>query len=305
MFFSDYNVQNYPFRGYDRVDDRVYRKLTAKTPSTTHCNCTDMLKKALTKAIFKVLFTIAFIGYELIQCCFIEHFVIHSYGSTFVDGVLKFFDESGLLPGPVSKYYIHFFERSDHRFSSTILDMAKNDKSQSQRVSDPCNTPTIPYFPVLFRRLICYHCALTCKNVTIFCFPGRIPWWAYLRCLELPVLVNLNTKVQRIDFRGPSGELIAVWERGSNSKWFISWRHDIANTQECMDTSNLLRDVQGRKPLPLFTRGWPALPTQRGYVDPESAQSAQRAPWISETGEDAMTKAFHEFCERSRGTARA
>jgi hypothetical protein len=38
-----------------------------------------MLKKALTAAIFKGLFTIVFIRYELIQCYFKEHFVMHSY----------------------------------------------------------------------------------------------------------------------------------------------------------------------------------------------------------------------------------
>ena len=268
----------------------------------------DMRLKALTKAILNVPFTIAFIVYEVIQCCFLDHFVMHSYGSIFVDGVRKFYDESGLLPGPVSKYYIRFFERSAKRFSSTILDMAKNNKSQNQRTSDHFGTPCIPYVPVVFRRWVCYWCALTCKNATVFCFPGRIPWWAYLRCLELPVLVNLNTRVQRIDFRGISGELIAVWERGSDLEWFISWQHDLSKTQECMDTSNLLRDVQGRMPLPLFTRGWLAVfPKQRGYVDPGAAEFAQRAPWISETGEDAMTEAFHEFCEMSRpgGTARA
>jgi hypothetical protein len=275
-----------------------------------------MYLKALTTAILDVIFAIAFVAYKVIQCCLIEHFVVFSYGPIFIDGVLKFFHETGLLPGPTSKYYICFFERSIvNGFAATILDVAISNKSQNQDQSDCYYTPRIPYIPQIFFRWLCYRCALNCKNVTIFCYPGRIPWWSYLRCQELPVLVNLNTKVVRIDFRGVSGDLIAVWERGSDSKWFISWQHDIANTQACMDTSYLFRDVQGRKPLPLFTSGW--LDTRvrgvgawmgrkrregkgcdlsyyRGYLDPEAMPPGQRPPWNSSSDEDAMTEAFND-----------
>jgi hypothetical protein len=258
----------------------------------------------MTNATLNLIFTIAFMAYQVIQCCLIEHFVLFSYGSIFFDGVLQFYHDTGFLPGPISKFYIHFFERSANNFPSTILDKAKGSRSQSQGQSDHYYTPRILYIPVGFRRWTCYRCALTCRNATIFCYPGRVPWWAYLRCLELPVLVNLNTKVQRIDFRGVSCELIAVWERGPDSKWFISWQHDIANTDSSMDTSNLLRDVQGRQPLPILTRGWLLSAKNRGFLDPEAAPSRCRAPWLSESDEDAMTEAFHELFNTSRGNAR-
>lgn len=260
-----------------------------------------MVLKDLTTAILNVMFAIAYFAYKVIQCSLIEHFVLFSYGSICIDGVRKFFHETGFLPGPISKYYIGFLERFG--LASTILDMEKSKMSQSQGQSD-CNfTPSIRYIPQIFVRWICYWCALNCKNATIFGYPGRFPWWSYLRCLELPVLVNLNTKLVRIDFRGVSGELIAVWERGSDSKWFISWQHDIANTQACMDTSDLLRDVQGRKPFPLFTSGWLLSREKRGYLDPETVPSGKKAPWISELDEDAMSEAFDEICEKSPGSS--
>jgi hypothetical protein len=259
----------------------------------------------MTNAILDLIFTIAFMVYQVIQCYLIEHFVLFSYCSIFVDGALKFYHDTGFVPGPTSKFYIHFFERLDNRFASTVLDKAKGSKSQNQGQSGHhYYTPRIPYYPVIFRRLSCYLCALNCKNATIFSFPGAIPWWAYLRCLEMPVLVNLNTKVERIDFRDVSGELIAVWERGPDSKWFISWQHDIANTEPSMDTSNLLRDVQGRKPLALSTRGWLLFAKRRGFLNQEAAPSNCRAPWLSASDEDAMTEAFHELFNSSQGNVR-
>lgn len=262
-----------------------------------------MLMKSWTTAILNVMFTIAFIAYKAIQPNFIEHFVLFSYTQIFADGVFNFFHESGFLPGATSKYYIHFFERQNNSFASRIYDKAKGNKSQNQGQFDHNYMPSILYIPKVLFRWICYRCALNCKNATVFCYPGRIPWWAFLRCQELPVLVNLNSKVERIDFRGVSGELIAVWERGSDSKWFISWQHDIANTQACMDTSNLLRDVQGRKPLPLFTTGWLLSHKFSGYVDPEAMSSGKKAPWISESDKDAMTEAYIEFCMNSNSSA--